>query len=48
MKVICVMKNDVPVSLGVGRFCFELKDGKVQENDASKAGSEFNGKLREY
>lgn len=48
--VTLVMRNGVPISVGVGRYCFSLENNQVSDNEASRIGSELRGPqtLMEY
>jgi hypothetical protein len=43
-----VKLNGKPISVGVGKYCFELVNGKVEHNMPSRVGSSFNGCLDKY
>lgn len=48
MKVSLVRINGKPYSIGVGRYCFPLNDGKLTHSEDQRIGSRVVGKEAEY
>ena len=46
--VTLVKINQIPYSIGVGGFCFNIADGIVMDNVNQRIGSEIQMKLKRY
>ena len=48
MEIVLVKHNHRIQSIGVGRHCFEITAGGVEDNHPQRIGSELNGQLAVY
>lgn len=48
MKVVLVTINGVPVSIGVGKYCFPIEGGKVGQSESQRIGAEVSMRMKVY
>lgn len=48
MKVTLVRSKGKDVSVGYGKFCFSIIDGKLEHAECQRAGAEYMNTIHEY